>query len=1021
MDYKLEDIIDIPLLQNLQDKLNLIYSFPSAIIDNEGKVLTAVAWQDICTKFHRMNPECEQECIKSDMYILDHLHEANPAVSYQCPHGLTDNATPIIIEGKHYGNFFTGQFFLEEPDPKYFRKQAKIYGFDEKAYLEAVDKVPVWTREKLGQYLDFIKGFIEIIAGIGLRNLKEIDANKVLKESEEKYRRLFERSKFGIFQSTPDGKVIMVNPAFAEMFGYDSVGDALESIKNVATDVFINPERRNEIMRLMQENPDLDTFENLYRRKDGSSFTGTLSTTSVRDFQNQLIYIEGFIEDITLRRHEENEKLKLIAEVKEERAKLSVLINSITDEIWFADTNKKFILANPSALNEFGLNTGNNIEVEKLAASTEVFRPDGSPRPVKEAPPLRALAGETVRNQEEIIRSPASNEMRHRLVNSTPVRDQEGKIIGVVSVVRDITEIKHAEENIRRMGRYYQAITEKSPAGIALINSDGKFKYISSSARKIFGYDESEEITDDPGEYTHPEDLGMVLSEMDKIFRDDSYVPTIQYRFAHKNGSWKWIESTFSNLLADPNVEAIVINFRDITERKLVELALRESEKKYRLLADNITDMIWLMDFDLKTSYISPSIEQHRGFTLEEIQQMPLEQNLTPASYQFAREIFSMEMPKAMSDPSYAFLQTVDLEYYRKNGTTFWLECLFSVIRDNDGKPVSILGVGRDITEHKQTVERLRESEAKYRLLADHMTDTIWLMDLNLNISYISPSVEKRRGFSFEELQQMPLDRNLTPSSYQLVMNAFSEEMPKIMSDPTYSLSRRMELEFYCKNGTTVWLENMFTIIRDEIGNPISILGEGRDITERKLAEEALRKSEEKFRTIFENIQDVFYQIDLTGTIQEISPSIEHFSGFTRAELIGSSVYQHYFLGADRDEFLRTIVERGKIMDYEIELIDKNGEKRNASINATLIFDTYGKPNHIVGVIRDITARKQAEKKILNQLVELQRWQEVTLGREDRNRQLKRQVNELLLHMGEPIRYPSQEGMTPEDPNNKMS
>ena len=185
MDYKLEDIIDIPLLQKLQDKLNLIYSFPSAIIDNDGKILTAVAWQDICTKFHRINSESQKECIKSDRYITEHLSEANPAVSYKCPHGLIDNATPIIIDGKHLGNFFTGQFFLEKPDLDFFKKQAAIFGFDEKAYLAAVAQVPIWTQEKLNHYLDFIKGFIEIIANIGLKNLNAIAAQAELKKTNE--------------------------------------------------------------------------------------------------------------------------------------------------------------------------------------------------------------------------------------------------------------------------------------------------------------------------------------------------------------------------------------------------------------------------------------------------------------------------------------------------------------------------------------------------------------------------------------------------------------------------------------------------------------------------------------------------------------------------------------------------------------------------------------------------------------------------------------------------------------------
>jgi len=186
MEYKLQDLIDIEQFQALQDRLNEIYSFPSAIIDNEGNILTATAWQDVCTKFHRMNKECEKECIKSDQYILSHLHEVNPAVSYRCPHGLVDNATPIVIDGIHYGNFFTGQFFLDDPDVDFFKEQAKKYGFDEHAYLDAVTKVPVWSEEQLNSYLFFIKGLIEVISSSGLKKLKEIEARRKIEESEER-------------------------------------------------------------------------------------------------------------------------------------------------------------------------------------------------------------------------------------------------------------------------------------------------------------------------------------------------------------------------------------------------------------------------------------------------------------------------------------------------------------------------------------------------------------------------------------------------------------------------------------------------------------------------------------------------------------------------------------------------------------------------------------------------------------------------------------------------------------------
>jgi len=112
MKYSLQDLIDIEHFQELQNRLNEIYSFPSSIIDNDGNILTATAWQEICTKFHRQNKEAQKICIKSDQYIKDHIHEAHPTLTYRCPHGLVDNATPIIIDGIHYGNFFTGQFFF---------------------------------------------------------------------------------------------------------------------------------------------------------------------------------------------------------------------------------------------------------------------------------------------------------------------------------------------------------------------------------------------------------------------------------------------------------------------------------------------------------------------------------------------------------------------------------------------------------------------------------------------------------------------------------------------------------------------------------------------------------------------------------------------------------------------------------------------------------------------------------------------------------------------------------------------
>ncbi len=269
MGYKLQDLIDIDHFQNLQDRLNKIYSSPSSIIDNDGNILTATGWQEICTQFHRKNKAAERICIKSDQYIKDHIHEANPDLSYRCPHGLVDNATPIIIDGVHYGNFFTGQFFFEEPDLAFFSSQAQKYGFDEDAYLAAVKKVPIWSQEQLNSYLFFIKGLIEVIAESGLKKLREIEQRKQIQKNEQRNRIILKTAMDGFWVIDTDGRLLEVNDAYCSMSGYSE--DELLTLHISDLDVF---ETRESVSGHIQNiiSSGSDRFQSKHRRKDGTLF-----------------------------------------------------------------------------------------------------------------------------------------------------------------------------------------------------------------------------------------------------------------------------------------------------------------------------------------------------------------------------------------------------------------------------------------------------------------------------------------------------------------------------------------------------------------------------------------------------------------------------------------------------------------------------------------------------------------------------------------------------------------------------
>ncbi len=176
--WKLTDLIDVPQLQELLDLLFEAMAVPTAVLDAEGTILTASGWQDICVKFHRANPICEGRCKKSDMYIARHLGQGETHVIYECANGLVDVANPILVDGIHVGTMFTGQFLFDKPDEDFFRQQAREVGFDEAAYMEALARVPVVSRERIKPILNYLSMFTAMLADLGSKRLHLLEAEQ---------------------------------------------------------------------------------------------------------------------------------------------------------------------------------------------------------------------------------------------------------------------------------------------------------------------------------------------------------------------------------------------------------------------------------------------------------------------------------------------------------------------------------------------------------------------------------------------------------------------------------------------------------------------------------------------------------------------------------------------------------------------------------------------------------------------------------------------------------------------------
>ncbi len=192
-EFNLEDLVDIDMLQEMMGYFYKLTGIGVAVVNNTGKILVSTGWQDVCTKFHRVHPDSSAYCIESDTILSNGLEEGEFR-RYKCKNNMWDIATPIVIGGKKLGNLFLGQFFFddEEVDYSLFSRQAKKFGFNEDQYLEALEKVPRWSRETVNTVMNFYTQLVNNLSQLSYRNyekaylLAERDRSiEALKEAEK--------------------------------------------------------------------------------------------------------------------------------------------------------------------------------------------------------------------------------------------------------------------------------------------------------------------------------------------------------------------------------------------------------------------------------------------------------------------------------------------------------------------------------------------------------------------------------------------------------------------------------------------------------------------------------------------------------------------------------------------------------------------------------------------------------------------------------------------------------------------
>jgi len=517
----------------------------------------------------------------------------------------------------------------------------------------------------------------------------------------------------------------------------------------------------------------------------------------------------------------------------------------------------------------------------------------------------------------------------------------------VVFTLRDITKYKKLEEALKESDKKLRAIY--SLVNIGIWDWDIATDHVSWSEEiyRIKGVDPSLPAIPfkEQEQFYSPESWKLLqVAVLKTMETGESYQLEIDY--VRSDGS---IRNAAIHGGAKYNAQGDLVGLygtvQDITEKKLGDLYLLENQSNLSTIIENTLDGIWAVNTSYEIIFTNAVFEDafFERFGVRLIKGM----NILSYIPVHVQSRWKSLYDQAFRNERLAFEDQVEFR-----GASMVIEVAMNPIVI-EGKVIGVSVFSRNISERKNIENALRESEMHLSQLVNATFEGIGVSEEGIVVNVNDP-LAKMLGYDPAELIGKRVTDFVVSESHALVeqklkeSNSESYQHLALKKDGTVFPVEIHGRSLPYKNGTI-----RYTAIRD--------------ISERLKTENALRESEEKYRTMFENIQDLIFQTDMSGIITEASPSIKAVSGYTREELIGTSILDLYRRPEDRQLVMEAMMKHGKLENQEVEFKTKDGNELFISINAVLLYDKNGNPSHLDGIGRDITAKKKNELEIFNQ------------------------------------------------------
>jgi PAS domain S-box-containing protein len=707
MKTKVLDYIDFEKVNTLLEGFNKSTGFVTAVLDLKGNVLSKSGWRLICTEFHRINPETSKNCTLSDTELAGKMADGEKYHFYKCLNGLVDVSVPIIINGNHIANLFSGQFFFENPDISFFRKQAVKYGFDEDKYIKALKMVPVVSKEKVKTSMDFLLNMTQLISEMTFQKLEQTELNRTIRESEERFSKIFKASPIVIsIASISEGRLTQVNDAWTKLMGFsaeEALGQTVEELG------IIDSETRNKIREELLSKGKIVQHESNISTKNGEKKSILTSAELISIGSGQ--FSINLVMDIT-------ERIKADKKLQESENLNKTLVKHLPQKIFIKDKGSTYIACNDNYADDLGI-----VSADIIGKNDFDFYPPDLANSYR-ADDKQVIEQGKVKNFEEKYLLKGEERWIHTI--KVPYRDSENRIVGILGVFEDITERKVAEEALRQSEEQFRTLfmsigegfyiseiiydNDNNPCDYRYIEVNPKFEQIVGLNREqLIGLRYKELVPLDTTKW------------LENYFKVAQTGEPQTYEFYSKEYN-KYFE-TYSYKPTKGQVSVFVL---DITERKLSEEALLQSNAFIKSIIEQSTQAMWVSDVNGTLILINPSCCELLNITAEEVvgKYNILEDNIVESQgyMPLVKAVFEDGIP-ARFEIKY---DTLQLKHLHLKGMAFvFLDVIIFPIKDTNGKITNVVIQHINVTERKRAEEEIKKLNEELELRVKQRTEQL--------------------------------------------------------------------------------------------------------------------------------------------------------------------------------------------------------------------------------------------------------------------------------------------------------